>query len=138
RFVPGMRERGWGRVIQISSVVGELPAADYPHYAATNAARNNLTRSLSRELRHSGVTSNAVAAGGFITPPVESMLFDAGRRYGWGDTLEEIEPKAVAAFGSNDVGRLGRPRECADLVAFLAGPHAAYLTGAILPLDGGT
>ncbi|HZG03573.1 MAG TPA: SDR family oxidoreductase [Streptomyces sp.] len=137
RFVPGMRERGWGRVIQISSVVGELPAADYPHYAATNAARNNLTRSLARELRHSGVTSNAVAAGGFITPPVENMLLDAGRRYGWGDTLEEIEPKAVAAFGSNDVGRLGRPRECADLVAFLASPHAAYLTGAVLPLDGG-
>ncbi|MDG9704799.1 SDR family NAD(P)-dependent oxidoreductase [Streptomyces sp. DH37] len=137
RFVPGMRERGWGRVIQISSVVGALPPAGYPHYAAASAARNNLARSLAHELRHTGVTSNAIAAGGFVTPPVEEMLLDAGRRFGWGETLEEVEPKAVAAFGPNDTGRLGRPRECADLVAFLAGSGADYLNGAVLPLDGG-
>ncbi|GAA2400133.1 SDR family NAD(P)-dependent oxidoreductase [Streptomyces glaucosporus] len=137
RFVPGMRERGWGRVIQIGSLVGRLPVAGYPHYVAASAARSALARSLARELRHTGVTSNAIAAGGFVTPPVESMLFEAGRQYGWGDTVEEIEPKAIAAFGPNDVGRLGRPRECADLVAFLASPCSGYLTGAVLPLDGG-
>ncbi|MTE21124.1 SDR family NAD(P)-dependent oxidoreductase [Streptomyces sp. TRM43335] len=138
RFVPGMRERGWGRVIQISSLVGRSPVAGYPHYVAASAARSALARSLARELRHTGVTSNAIAAGGFVTPPVEEMMLAAGRRHGWGETVEEIEPKAVAAFGPNDVGRLGRPRECADLVAFLASPRAGYLTGAVLPLDGGS
>ncbi|PJE95913.1 short-chain dehydrogenase [Streptomyces carminius] len=137
RFVPGMRERGWGRVIQIGSVVGAQPPAGYPHYCAASAARNNLAVSLAHELRGSGVTSNAVAAGGFRTPPVTTLLVETGRQLGWGETLEEIEPRAVAASGSNDVGRLGHPRECADLVAFLASPRAAYITGAVLPVDGG-
>lgn len=65
RFVPRMRERPWGRVIQMSSVLADLPQASQPHYAATNAARNNLATSLARELKHSGVTSNSVAAEEF-------------------------------------------------------------------------
>ncbi|MDP9843957.1 SDR family NAD(P)-dependent oxidoreductase [Streptosporangium lutulentum] len=137
RLVPGMRERGWGRVIQISSVTGELPAASQPHYAATNAARNTLATSLSRELRHSGVTSNSVAAGGVLTPAIQEFLVNMGRRNGWGETWREIEPNLVNGLSPNDVGRVGRPREYADLVAFLASPVAGYITGATLRIDGG-
>ncbi|MFF3754186.1 SDR family NAD(P)-dependent oxidoreductase [Streptomyces sp. NPDC002018] len=137
RFVPGMRERGWGRVIQISSVLGDLPTASQPHYAATNAARNNLATSLARELKHSGVTSNAVAAGGILTPSTRDLLTGLGKRNGWGESWEEIERAAVEAMGPNDVGRIGRRREYADLVAFLAGPVSGYITGATLRVDGG-
>ncbi|WP_028932681.1 SDR family NAD(P)-dependent oxidoreductase [Pseudonocardia spinosispora] len=137
RFVPGMRGRGWGRVIQISSVLGQLPAASQPHYAATNAARNNLAASLAHELKASGVTSNAVAAGGILTTPVRELLTGLAPANGWGEDWPEIERNAVAALGPNDVGRIGRPREYADLVAFLASPLSGYLTGATLRADGG-
>ncbi|MEU4098813.1 SDR family NAD(P)-dependent oxidoreductase [Streptomyces sp. NPDC026673] len=137
RLVPGMRERGWGRVIQISSVTGELPKASQPHYAATNGARNTLAKSLARELEQSGVTSNAVAAGGILTPGNEQQLFDLGREQGWGETWEEIEPSLVAALAPNDVGLVGRPSQYADIVAFLASPLSAYITGATLKVDGG-
>ena len=136
RLLPGMRARGWGRVIQIS-VTGHLPAANQPHYAATNAARNNLARSLARELKHSGVTSNAVAAGGILTPATQDFLVGLGKEQGWGDTWQEIEPKAVA-FAPNDVGRIAEPREYADLVAFLASPVAGYINGTTLRIDGGS
>lgn len=68
RLVPGMRERGWGRVIQISSVTGHLPQASQPHYAASNAARDNLAASLARELKHSGVTSTRLPRAGCSRP----------------------------------------------------------------------
>jgi NAD(P)-dependent dehydrogenase (short-subunit alcohol dehydrogenase family) len=137
RLVPAMRERGWGRVIQISSVLGELPQSRQPHYAATNAARNNLATSLARELKHSGVTSNVVAAGGIVVPAVQEYLTQLGRENGWGETWEAIEPNAVDALSPNDAGRIGRPQEYADLVAYLASPVAGYITGATVRMDGG-
>jgi NAD(P)-dependent dehydrogenase (short-subunit alcohol dehydrogenase family) len=137
RLVPGMRERGWGRVIQISSVTGHLPQASQPHYAASNAARDNLAASLARELKHSGVTSNSVAAGGMLTPAAQDYLTEIGRQQGWGENWAEIEPRAVAELAPSDVGRAGTLREYADVVAFLASPSAAYLTGATLNVDGG-
>jgi NAD(P)-dependent dehydrogenase (short-subunit alcohol dehydrogenase family) len=137
RLVPGMRDRSWGRVIQISSVTGEKPQSNQPHYAATNAARNNLAASLARELKHSGVTSNAVAAGGILVPAVQDRLTNLGKANGWGDTWEAIERNATKTLGPNDVGRIGRPDDYAGLVAFLASPVADYLTGATIRMDGG-
>jgi NAD(P)-dependent dehydrogenase (short-subunit alcohol dehydrogenase family) len=137
RLVPAMRERGWGRVIQIGSVVGAVPAASQPHYAATNGARNSLAKSLARELKHTGVTSNAVAAGGILTAASVPRLLEIGRQHGFGDTWEEAEPRLVEALAPNDVGRIGRPEEYAALVAYLASPLSAYVTGAVLAVDGG-
>ncbi|MFE6946457.1 SDR family NAD(P)-dependent oxidoreductase [Streptomyces chartreusis] len=137
RLVPSMRERGWGRVIQISSVLGALPAANQPHYAAANAARSNMAVSLSRELKHTGVTSNAVAAGGILTPAVQDFLVGMGQQNGWGDSWEAIEPTAVNTLSPNDAGRVGRRQEYADTVAFLASPLSSYITGTTIRVDGG-
>jgi 3-oxoacyl-[acyl-carrier protein] reductase len=137
RLLPSMRARGWGRVIQVSSVLGDLPKAHQPHYAAANAARNNLAASLARELKHSGVTSNAVAPGSILTPARKDAVIGIGKQNGWGESFEEIEQKYVNANNPNDTGRLGRPRDYADAVAFLASPVAGYITGATLRIDGG-
>ncbi|HEV7713425.1 MAG TPA: SDR family NAD(P)-dependent oxidoreductase [Asanoa sp.] len=136
-LVPAMRAKGWGRVIQISSVTGEMPAASQPHYAASNAARLNLARSLARELKHTGVTSNAIAAGGILVPTTREYLMGLARANGWGDTWEEVERNAAPIRAGNDVGRIGQPREYADLVAYLASPIADYITGATIRMDGG-
>lgn len=136
-FVPGMRERAWGRVIQISSVTGETPAASQPHYSATNGARNSLAKSLARELKNTGVTSNAVAAGGILTPSNLPPLLELGRQSGWGQEWEEIEPRLIEALSPNDVGRIGRPEDYTGLVAFLASPLSAYITAATFAADGG-
>ncbi|MFI6243482.1 SDR family NAD(P)-dependent oxidoreductase [Micromonospora sp. NPDC050795] len=136
-LVPAMRAKGWGRVIQIGSVTGEAPSAGQPHYAASNAARLNLARSLSRDLKHTGVTSNAIAAGTILVPTTRKYLMELGRENGWGETWEEIERNAAPIRAGTDVGRIGDPRDYADLVAYLASPVSGYLTGATLRMDGG-
>jgi 3-oxoacyl-[acyl-carrier protein] reductase len=137
RLVPAMRERGWGRVIQIGSATGQFPQASQPHYAATNAARSNLAASLAHELKGSGVTSNAVAAGGILTPKGQEFLTGIGAQHGWGESWEEMESKVVDTLAPNDVGRIGRREEYADVVAFLASPRSGYITGTTLRVDGG-
>jgi 3-oxoacyl-[acyl-carrier protein] reductase len=137
RLVPAMRKRAWGRVIQISSVTGEIPAASQPHYAATNGARNSLAKSLARELKHSGVTSTALAAGGILTPANQPPLLELGRRSGWGQTWEEIEPRLVEALAPNDIGRIGRVDDYTGIVAYLASPLSDYITAATFAVDGG-
>jgi 3-oxoacyl-[acyl-carrier protein] reductase len=137
RFVPAMRERGWGRVIQISSITGDRPAASQPHYAASNGARNSLVRSLARELKHTGVTSNSIVAGGILTQGNHDRLLQFGKQNGWGQTWEGMELQLTEALAPNAVGRIGRPEEYAEVVTFLASPQSSYITGATLAVDGG-
>jgi len=138
RLVPEMRRRGWGRVIQIGGGLAIQPTAPQPHYNATLAARHNLAVSLARELAGSGVTSNVVAPGAIMVDTVRALLADVAPGRGWGESPEEIETAAAAEWIPNDVGRFGRPEEIAGAVAYLAGPHAAYVSGATLRVDGGT
>jgi 3-oxoacyl-[acyl-carrier protein] reductase len=138
RLVPRMRERGWGRVIQIGGGLAQQPIAMQPDYNASLAARHNLAVSLARELKDSGVTSNVVAPGAILVPAVKELLTEIAPRFGWGETWADIERGAVRDMVPNDVGRLGRPEEIAAAVAYLASPHADYVSGAILRVDGGT
>ncbi|GIF98299.1 SDR family NAD(P)-dependent oxidoreductase [Catellatospora citrea] len=137
-LTPGMRERGWGRVIQIGGGLAAQPTADQPHYTATLAARHNLAVSLARELAGTGVTSNVVAPGAIMVDAVRDLLLRLAPSHGWGDDLDEIERAAAADWVPNDTGRFGRPAEIASAVAYLASPLAGYISGATLRVDGGT
>ncbi|HZZ52211.1 MAG TPA: SDR family NAD(P)-dependent oxidoreductase [Pseudonocardia sp.] len=136
RLVPAIRDRGWGRVIQVGGGLAIQPVAAQPDHNATLAARHNLAVSLARECAGTGVTSNVVAPGAILVPSVRELLISAAPGHGWGESWAEIESGAVREFVPNDVGRFGRPEEIA--VAYLASPWADYVSGAVLRVDGGT
>lgn len=138
RLVPQMRERHWGRVIQIGGGLSQQPQAGGPNYNATLAARHNLAVSLARELKDTGVTSNVVSPGAILAEAARPMLARMAQAHGWGETWEEMERNATQAMAPNDVGRLGRPEEIAAAVAYLASPLADYVSGATIRVDGGT
>lgn len=121
--VPGMRERGWGRIVAITSLGVRQP---YPDLALSNAARAGATgflRTLAREVAGDGITVNSVQPGLHATDRVRSVFGD-------GDRLAEVLATVPA-------GRLGEPAELGALVAFLCSAQAGFLTGASIPLDGG-
>lgn len=122
--LPGMRERGWGRIVGVSSSSVREPI---PGLALSNAHRMatvGLMKTLSREVAADGVTLNTVATGKFATDRLASM-------YG---SLEKAEEMASADVPAQ---RLGTPEEYGDLVAFIASERAGYLNGTVIPLDGG-
>jgi NAD(P)-dependent dehydrogenase (short-subunit alcohol dehydrogenase family) len=112
---------GWGRIINISSVVGQTGNFGQVNYAAAKGAVISLTESLARELARKGITVNAVAPG-FIETDMVSGLPEAA--------LNQV--KAMTPMG-----RLGKPEEIADAVVFLASPRSAYVTGQVLAVNGG-
>jgi 3-oxoacyl-[acyl-carrier protein] reductase len=137
RLVPAMRQRSWGRVIQIGGIFATQPAAMLPHYAASIAARHNLAVSLARELRGTGVTSNIVAPGAIYGLAVRAAFTEMAASRDWGTSWEEIERSAVRELIPNDVERLARASEIATAVAYLASPLADYVSGATIRVDGG-
>lgn len=137
RLLPAMKTLGWGRMIQIGSSGGIEPFALQPDYLAATAARHNLSVSLARELKGTGVTSNTVAPGPMLVENTRTMLLNMTGQYGWGNDWASIERNAVTQFVQNDVGRFGKPEEVAAAVAYLASPLSDYVTGALLRVDGG-
>src|SRR4051794_19217976 len=122
--VPGMRERGWGRVVNVGSTSTREPIPGLTLSTPHRMAAVGFLKTLSREVAADGVTVNTVATGRFAT----KRLADAS------GSLEGAE---AAAKDEVPAGRLGRPEEYGDLVAFLCSERAAYLTGAVIPIDGG-
>jgi 3-oxoacyl-[acyl-carrier protein] reductase len=137
-FLPVMRAGGWGRIIQIGTGEAINPFPTMPDYAATKAALLNLTVSLSKHLTRSGITVNTVSPGVVVTPGVEQFYRQEASRRGWGGDWAAIEAGVLAEILDNPVGRLGKPSEVADLVAFVASPLAGYINGANLRIDGGS
>jgi NAD(P)-dependent dehydrogenase (short-subunit alcohol dehydrogenase family) len=139
RLVPGMKERGWGRVISLASVVATMPFPSGPAYSATKSANTNMAVSLSKALADTGITSNAVSPGMIVTPGVEDMLKGMASQFGLpSDDLPAIEEFALKNMVPNPSARLGRPEDIAAAVTFLASPLAGYINGMNLRVDGGT
>ena len=122
--LPGMRERRWGRIVNVSSSSIREPIAGLTLSNANRLAALGLLETLSDEVAGDGITVNTVATGMFAT----DRLAD---RHGSLDAAEAAARERIPAR------RLGMPEEYGDLVAFLCSERAAYLTGAVIPLDGG-
>src|SRR5829696_5608571 len=122
--LPGMRERGWGRIVNVGSSSIREPIPGLALSNSNRMAAVGLLKTLSDEIAADGVTVNTVATGQFAT----DRLAD---RHG---SLEQAEEAAKERIPAR---RLGRPEEYGDLVAFLCSERAAYLTGTLIPLDGG-
>ncbi|WP_313000715.1 SDR family NAD(P)-dependent oxidoreductase [Chryseobacterium gleum] len=137
-IVPQMKNLGWGRVIHIGGGLGIQPIKEQPHYNATLAARHNMSVSLARSLKDTGITSNVVSPGAIMNPMVEEWLKNAAPKFNWGTDPEEIRYKAVQELIPNDTGRFGEPEEIAGAVAYLCSPFADYISGSVLRVDGGT
>ncbi len=121
RAVRGMMKMRRGRLIFISSVVGMYGSAGQANYASSKAGLVGLARSLARELGSRGITSNIVAPG-FVDSDMTANL---------------SEERKTAIKAAVPLGRYAAAAEVAAAVAFLAGPDAGYITGAVIPVDGG-
>lgn len=117
----GMVRARWGRIVNVTSVVGLIGNAGQANYAASKAGIIGFTKSVAREVAQRGITANAIAPG-----YVETELT--------GGLSEEIKDQIRAQIPA---GRIGEPEEIADAVAFLAGEGASYVTGQTLAVDGG-
>ena len=117
---PMLRAR-WGRLIFISSVVGLLGAAGQVNYAASKAGLIGLARSMARELGSRNITANVVAPGPVATDMLASLS----------------EEQRTAITNQVPLGRVAQPEEIAEMIRFLASESGAYITGAVIPVDGG-
>ncbi len=119
--IRGMMKARWGRIVNISSIVGTTGNAGQVNYAASKAGMVGMSKSLAAEVASRGITVNAVAPG-FIATAMTDKLNEAQR---------------TAILGVVPAGRMGTPAEIAAAVLYLASPEAAYVTGATLHVNGG-
>jgi NAD(P)-dependent dehydrogenase (short-subunit alcohol dehydrogenase family) len=120
-LLPRMIETGWGRIINLASVVGLTGNFGQANYAVTKGGIIAFTMTLAREVARKGITVNAVAPG-FITT----------------DMTKDVPPAALEQVKAmTPVGRLGTPEEVAKAIVFLASPGASYITGQVLSVNGG-
>ena len=121
RVTPGMLRRRFGRIVNVGSVVGSVGSPGQANYAAAKAGLIGLTRSLARELGSRGITCNVVAPG-----PIATAMIDALPEQRRADFMAQVP-----------LGRMGTPEEVGAVIAFLCSEAAGYVTGAVVPVDGG-
>jgi acetoacetyl-CoA reductase len=121
-IVDGMVERGWGRIINVSSVNGQKGAFGQTNYSAAKAGMHGFTKALAYEVARKGVTVNTISPGYIGTKMVLAIPKDV------------LDTKIVPQI---PIGRLGKPEEVAGLCAYLASDEAAFVTGANIAINGG-
>lgn len=134
-FLPAMKSRGWGRIINLGTVGSTRPGGRMPHYYAAKGALATATMSLAKETAGTGIRVNLVSPGLILTPEVEASYLARARAQGWGDTWEAVEPTVAAEI---PIRRIVRREEVANLVAFLASPLADAIHGQNIRIDGGS
>jgi 3-oxoacyl-[acyl-carrier protein] reductase len=137
-FAPGMRERGWGRIVWLGTIGSTRPGPRMPHYYASKAALPNVCVSLAKELAGTGITVNLVSPGLIATAEVKAHILRRAAEKGWGDDWDTIQRHAVEEMTGSANGRIAEIEEVANLVAYLAGQHAASITGTNFRIDGGS
>jgi 3-oxoacyl-[acyl-carrier protein] reductase len=135
--IPGMAERGWGRVVNVCSTAGKRPSAAMPEYSVAKAAELSLSRVFADRHAGDGVLVNAICPG-----PVETeMWMDEGGLLDQSKEMSGAESRetALAEAGSKrPIGRLAAPEEIAGAIVFLCSERASYVSGAAWSVDGGT
>jgi 3-oxoacyl-[acyl-carrier protein] reductase len=137
KLAPAMVERGWGRIINFSSVAGYQALGQLLEYGPAKAAVHNFTINLSRMLSPKGVTVNTIAPGMFVTPGIARHMDAMAGQPGWADTREENEKLYCTKHYPQPIPRGGKPSEIAAAVAFISSPRSDYTTGSMLRIDGG-
>lgn len=124
-FLPGMVERGWGRIVNISSDAGRVGSSGEGVYSACKGGQIAFTKTIAREVARSGVTVNCVCPGPTDTPPVRRTLAEGGERF------------MQALVRAIPMRRLGQPEDIAAAVAYLVSEDAGFVTGQTLSVSGG-
>jgi len=132
-LLPGMYERGWGRLVHVSSVHGHRASPYKSAYVSAKHGLEGLSKVIALEAAGKGVTSNTVCPGYVRTPLVEGQLRDQARTHG----IDEDEVLDEVLLARTPVKRLVEPTEVADLVGFLCGPGTDSVTGSSFLMDGG-
>jgi 3-oxoacyl-[acyl-carrier protein] reductase len=134
-LLPGMLERGWGRIVNIASIGGREPGPNIAHYSSAKAALISFSKSMSQAYSRQGVLSNVIVPGLVRTPALEQSVAAVAEARGvsFDDALARIE-----RFRPASIGRIGEPDEVATAAVFLASEHASFISGAALSVDGGT
>ena len=135
--LPHMQKQKWGRIINISSESGTQPDAFMPHYNASKAALNNLTKSLSKAFASDGILVNTVSPAFIMTPLVSDMLGKLAQEQGL--SPEQMTAQFLATNRPHiELKRPGESEEVASAVVFLASVQASFITGTNLRVDGGS
>ncbi|KOV84923.1 SDR family NAD(P)-dependent oxidoreductase [Nocardia sp. NRRL S-836] len=130
-YTPRMVERGWGRVIFVSSESSVFTPTEMVHYGMTKTAQLAIARGMAQSVKGTGVTVNSVLPGPTLTPGVEEFIRD---RVGDGGEAEFVRTERPTLL----LGRLIRPHEVANLITYVASDLSSATTGAALRVDGGT
>ncbi len=135
-LVPAMRDRGWGRIINIGTAASTTPTSGQADYGPAKAAMLNMSLGLSKALKQSGVTVNTVSPGMIRTEGLTRILEKMAEKRGWGDDLGKAEDY-IAKAGGQTVSRVGEVHDIAYAVTMLASPRADFFNGINFHADGG-
>ncbi len=136
--VPAMCDRGWGRVVNISSAAGQQPGNEVPaDYSVAKAALNALTMTLARAVAFTGVTVNTVTPGPILTDAQRDWIVTMATNEKWEGGFDDWERRFIRDAMRLTVNRLGSPEDIGRAVAFLVAEEADFITGENLRIDGG-